>query len=73
MRNLLDRLSWIPFPAWFMRFGGRLNAAWLRIAGSRGPLTADVLILTTRGRRSGQERSTVILYFDRDGRRYVVA
>lgn len=73
MRRLLDRLSPIPFPAWFMRLGGRLNAAWLRIARGRGPLTSNVLILTTRGRRSGHERSTALLYFDRDGHRYVVA
>ena len=56
-----------------MRFGGRLNAAWLRIVRGRGPLTSNVLILTTRGRRSGRERSTTLLFFDRDGRRYVVA
>lgn len=73
MRGLLDFLSPIPFPAWFMRLGGRLNAAWLRFAKGRGPLSSNVLILTTRGRRSGQERSTVLLYFDRGEERYVVA
>lgn len=73
MRGLLDFLSPIPFPAWFMRLGGRLNAAWLRFARGRGPLSSNVLILTTRGRRSGQERSTVLLYFDRGEKRYVVA
>lgn len=73
MRRLLDLLSPIPFPAWFMRVGGRLNAWWLRKAKGRGPLSSNVLILTTRGRRSGEERSTVLLHFDRAGKRYVVA
>lgn len=73
MRRLLDLLSPIPFPGWFMRIGGRLNAAWLRFVGGRGPLSSNALILTTRGRRSGQERSTTLLYFERAGRRYVVA
>jgi deazaflavin-dependent oxidoreductase (nitroreductase family) len=56
-----------------MRFAGRLNAASLRATRGRGPLTSDVLILGTRGRRSGELRSTVVLYFDREGKRYVVA
>ena len=73
VRGLLDFLSPIPFPAWVMRLSGRLNAAWLRFAKGRGPLSSNVLILTTRGRRSGRERSTVLLYFDRDEKRYVVA
>jgi deazaflavin-dependent oxidoreductase (nitroreductase family) len=56
-----------------MRVGGRLNAAWLRIARGRGPLTSDALVLTTRGRRTGRERSTTLLYFDHEGRRWIVA
>ena len=73
MRRLLDLLSPLPFPALVMRVGGRLTAAWLRISRGRGPLTSNVLILTTRGRRTGRERSTTLLYFDREGRRYIVA
>jgi deazaflavin-dependent oxidoreductase (nitroreductase family) len=73
MRGLLDFLSPIPFPAWFMRVMGRLNAASLRLVRGRGPLTSNALILTTRGRRSGRERSTVLLYFDIGEKRYVVA
>jgi hypothetical protein len=73
VRRLLYWLSPIPFPAWFIRLGGRLNAWWLRTARGRGPLTSNVLIPTTRGRRTGEERSTVVLHFDREGRRYVVA
>ena len=73
MRRLLDFLSPVPFPGWFMRLSGRLNVAWLRLAGGRGPLSSDVVILTTRGRRSGQLRSTTLLYFERSGQRYVVA
>jgi deazaflavin-dependent oxidoreductase (nitroreductase family) len=73
VRRLLDILSPLPFPARFMRVAGRLNAAWLRIARGRGPLTSNVLIVTTRGRQTGRERSTTVLYFDRGGHRYVVA
>ena len=73
MRWLLDRLSPIPFPPWFMRLGGRLNAAWLQFARGRGPLNSDVLVLTTRGRRSGRARSTALLYFEDGAKRYVVA
>ena len=73
MRRLLDLLSPLPFPPLFIRVGGRLNAAWLRMARGRGPLTSDTLVLTTRGRRTGRERSTTLLYFDREGRRCVVA
>ncbi len=73
MRRLLDLLSPIPFPTWFMRVGGRLNAAWLRRTKGRGPLTSNVLVLTTQGRRTGRERSTALLYFDHEDRRYIVA
>lgn len=73
VRRLLYLLSPIPWPIWFMRLGGRLNALWLRLARGRGPLTSNVLVLTTRGRRSGRQRSTTLLDFERAGRHYVVA
>ena len=73
MHRLLNLLSPIPFPAAFQRAFGRINAAWLRVTHGRGPLTSGALVLTTRGRRSGKERSTVLLHFDLDGGRYVVA
>jgi deazaflavin-dependent oxidoreductase (nitroreductase family) len=73
VRRLLNALSPIPFPAWFMRLGGRLNVAWLHATRGRGPLSSDVVILTTRGRHSGHPRSTALLYFDRGRKRYVVA
>ena len=73
MHHLLNLLSPIPFPPAFQRVVGRLNAAWLRVTHGRGPLTSGALVLTTRGRRSGKERSTVLLHFGLDGGRYVVA
>ena len=73
MHRLLNLLSPIPFPAAFQRAVGRLNAAWLRASHGRGPLASGALVLTTRGRRSGKERSTVLLHFSVDGGRYVVA
>ena len=73
MHRLLNLLSPIPFPAAFQRAFGRINASWLRATHGRGPLTSGALVLTTRGRRSGKERSTVLLHFDLDGGRYVVA
>lgn len=52
---------------------GRFGVALYRLTGGRIARLygKDVLILTTRGRRSGQER-TVLLQFFRDGRQIVV-
>jgi deazaflavin-dependent oxidoreductase (nitroreductase family) len=70
MLMLANRLG---LPKWLISIGGRAQAFWLRHVGGRGPLSADLLVLTTRGRVSGKQRSTSLLYFDRGPRRYVVA
>jgi F420H(2)-dependent quinone reductase len=61
-------------PAWALRAVGRLNVPVYR--ASRGKLmnkvgTAPVMLLTTTGRRSGEERTAPVLYV-RDGERLVV-
>jgi deazaflavin-dependent oxidoreductase (nitroreductase family) len=61
-------------PAWALRAIGRLNVPVYR--ATRGRLmntvgTAPVMLLTTTGRKSGQERTAPVLYL-RDGDRLVV-
>lgn len=64
----------MSIPAWALRLGGRLNVPVYR--ATRGRLfgrigRAPVLLLTTTGRRSGQERTAPVLYLV-DGERLVV-
>jgi deazaflavin-dependent oxidoreductase (nitroreductase family) len=55
----------MAIPAWALRLGGKLNVPVYR--ATRGRLfgrigRAPVLLLTTTGRRSGQERTAPVLY-----------
>jgi deazaflavin-dependent oxidoreductase (nitroreductase family) len=75
----------MPSDRAFSRFSSALPASWLRAAGkmtvplyrlSRGRIggkvgRAPVLLLTTTGRKSGQQRTAPVLYM-RDGERLVV-
>jgi deazaflavin-dependent oxidoreductase (nitroreductase family) len=61
-------------PDWMLRFSGKLNVPLYRL--SRGRIggkvgKAPVLLLTTTGRRSGQQRTAPVLYMA-DGERLVV-
>lgn len=56
-----------------IRLGGRIHLALFRLLRGAGPIGADTLILTTRGRISGQPRSTPLYYVENDGHRYVAA
>ena len=64
----IDRLSArinMSMPAGAIRIAGKLQARLYRLSGGRlGGKSArkPVLVLTTTGRRSGQPRSTVVLY-----------
>ncbi|GAB4585648.1 nitroreductase/quinone reductase family protein [Nocardia sp. IFM 10818] len=55
-----------------IRAGGALHRALFRFTRGAGPLGADTLILTTRGRSSGRPRSTP-LYYARSGELLYIA
>ncbi|NOY55902.1 MAG: nitroreductase family deazaflavin-dependent oxidoreductase [Actinobacteria bacterium] len=76
MRNLTKYLAnflTIWFRPGVVRTGGRLHLALYRLFHGAGPLGVDTLILTTRGRTSGEPRSTPLYYAEHDGNRYVAA
>ena len=56
-----------------IRAGGRLHLALLRRFRPAAFLSADTLVLTTRGRRSGRTRSTPLYYVRHDDRLYIAA
>jgi F420H(2)-dependent quinone reductase len=61
-------------PAWMLRATGKLNIPIYRLSGGRlfGSLDGTpVLLLTTTGRRSGQQRTAPVVYM-RAGERIVV-
>jgi deazaflavin-dependent oxidoreductase (nitroreductase family) len=71
--RFLSRFS-SSMPAWMLRASGKLNVPLYRL--SRGRVggrvgRAPVLLLTTTGRRSGQQRTAPVLYMA-DGERLVV-
>jgi deazaflavin-dependent oxidoreductase (nitroreductase family) len=74
-------LFWLGRQPWFNSLGPRVFApvdAWLypRMHGSivsAGPPVLPLLLLTTRGRRSGRPRSVPLLYTQLDARLIVVA
>ena len=54
-----------------LRFGSRMMSVMYRLTGGRG--SADLLLLTTIGARSGEERTTAVRRFeDGDGRWLIV-
>jgi deazaflavin-dependent oxidoreductase (nitroreductase family) len=69
----LSRLS-MTIPASWLRLGGKLNVPLYRLSGGRVGNKigrAPVLLLTTTGRRSGQQRTAPVLYLA-DGERLIV-
>lgn len=57
-----------------IRAGGRFHLALLRtFRRAAASLGADTLILTTRGRRTGQPRATPVYYVAHGDRRYIAA
>ena len=61
-------------PAWMLKATGKLNIPIYRLSGGRlfGSLDGTpVLLLTTTGRKSGQQRTAPVAYM-RDGERIVV-
>jgi deazaflavin-dependent oxidoreductase (nitroreductase family) len=69
----LSRFS-MAMPAAALRISGKLNVPLYRLSGGRvgGKVgRAPVLLLTSTGRRSGQQRTAPVLYL-KDGERLVV-
>jgi F420H(2)-dependent quinone reductase len=69
----LSRFS-MAMPAAALRISGKLNVPLYRLSGGRvgGKVgRAPVLLLTTTGRRSGQQRTAPVLYL-KEGERLVV-
>ena len=62
-----------PMQAAFVRFLSQFHVAAYRLSGGWGPLNRNTLILTTHGRKSGREISKPLLYFEDQGRIYLVA
>jgi len=62
-----------PIFAEFVRVMSAAHVATYRLWGGIGPLNRNTLILTTRGRKSGREISKPLLYFQDQGRLYIVA
>ena len=62
-----------PVPT-FVRLGNLLTRTMLR-AGIKvaGPKNVPMYLLTVRGRKSGQPRTTPIVVIEQDGKRYLVA
>jgi deazaflavin-dependent oxidoreductase (nitroreductase family) len=71
-------LSRTAFGVWMSKaFASRVDPVIFRLSGGRftsmGPIVIPQLVLTTRGRKSGQERDAQLAYTDLDGLPYVVA
>ncbi len=62
-----------PIQAGLIQFLSQFHVAAYRLSGGWGPLNRNTLILTTRGRKSGREISKPLLYFEDQGRIYLVA
>ena len=56
-----------------IRFGGRLHLALLRRFRHATFLGAETLVLTTRGRKTGEPRSTPLYYVRHGDRLYIAA
>ena len=61
-------------PGGLMRFGNTFNIRRIRSQGGRGLIGgSDALILTTIGAKSGQERSTPVVWFPGDDGTWIIA
>jgi deazaflavin-dependent oxidoreductase (nitroreductase family) len=61
-----------PWVASLVRGVSRLHSGLYRILGGAGFMNRNTLILTTRGRKTGRETSTPLLYIEDGGRLYIV-
>ena len=77
-KRFLFWFSASPGGAWFMKkFMEPIDPVIYRLTGgkftSAGPVVIPQLVLTTTGRKSGQERSVQLAYTDVDGKLHLVA
>ena len=71
-------LARTAFGAWLSKvLAARIDPVIFRLSGGRftslGPVVIPQLVLTTRGRKSGQEREAQLVYTDLDGVVHIVA
>jgi deazaflavin-dependent oxidoreductase (nitroreductase family) len=62
-----------PFTHQVIRFLSAMHVATYRLFGGMGMLNRNTLILTTRGRKSGRSIDKPLLYYQEDGKAYLVA
>jgi deazaflavin-dependent oxidoreductase (nitroreductase family) len=62
-----------PFTQAWVRWFSSMDVAFCRLVGNLSPLNWNKLVLTTRGRKTGRELSTPLVFFEADGKLYVVA
>lgn len=63
-----------PFVKGMIRGFSRLHLGLFRLIGNAGPgVLRSTLILTARGRKTGRETSTPLLYVEENGKLYIVA
>ncbi|MBI1817074.1 MAG: nitroreductase family deazaflavin-dependent oxidoreductase [Deltaproteobacteria bacterium] len=66
-------MQWNPILANVVRGVTRLHATLYRVVGGKGLLGKNTLIVTTRGRKTGREVPTPLLYIAEGERLYIVA
>ena len=71
-------LSRTAFGVWMSKaFASRVDPTIFRLSGGRftsmGPIVIPQLVLTTRGRKSGQQRDAQLAFTELDGAVYIVA
>jgi F420H(2)-dependent quinone reductase len=62
-----------PLTQAWTRWLSQMDVAFYRLSGGMSPLDWNKLVLTTRGRKTGREVSTPLLFLEHDGKLYVVA
>ena len=66
-------LTWRGWNGAVIRAGSRFHTALLRRFGRTKLIGGDALILTTRGRKTGREVATPLLYVEEEGKLFIVA
>jgi F420H(2)-dependent quinone reductase len=62
-----------PLTRAWARWFSTMDVTFNRMFGNLSPLNWNKLVLTTRGRQTGREISTPLLFLEREGKLYVVA